>query len=158
SLGATDVTGAAYSHLITATAPAIDWDQGNVQSLTLTSSPTLAFLNGHAGGVYKLIVRQDSTGGRMITWPTSVKWPGNTAPTLTASPNATDLMPFVHAGTSYLGSYPLPHGSAVALPPPLPSLPPPPGSIALDSADATMQENDVAISLSFPHTTSGSNR
>jgi len=101
-----DVSGAIYSRLVN-TSAAVDWNTGNVQSLTLTSSPTLTFANGQAGGEYKLILKQDSVGGRTVVWPSSVQWPGGNAPILTVAPNAKDVISFVNDGTNYLGSYSL---------------------------------------------------
>jgi hypothetical protein len=93
-----------YSRLVTASSTAINWNYGNVQSVTLTSNQTLTFSNGQAGGEYKLILTQDSTGGRTVTWPASVKWPNGTAPTLSGA-NATDVVSFLYTGSEYLGSY-----------------------------------------------------
>ncbi len=101
---ALDVSGAIYSRLAS-TDSSVDWNDGNVQSITLTSNPTLTFSNGQAGGEYKLIVNQDGTGGRTITWPASVKWPGGNEPTLTATANGKDLINFVYDGSDYLGFY-----------------------------------------------------
>lgn len=105
-----DVTGAMYSRLATTTS-SVNWDSGNVQSITLTSSPTLTFSNAQAGGKYDLIVIQDGTGGRTITWPASVKWSGG-APTLSSGSSDIDLLSFVYDGTDYLGSYNLNYESA----------------------------------------------
>lgn len=41
-----DVSGAMYSRLVTASSSSIDWNAGNVQSMTLSSSQTLTFSNG----------------------------------------------------------------------------------------------------------------
>lgn len=143
--GTTDVTGALYSHLVTATSSAINWNLGNVQSFTLTSNPTFTFTGGQAGGVYKFILTQDATGGRTVTWPESVEWPNSTTPTLTSSASSTDLFEFVYDGTDYLGSYSLDFRT--------------PGSeIALDSADSAMSVGASTSTLSFSHTTAGTNR
>lgn len=108
-----DVSGAIYSRLATATSSTISWGVGNVQSLTLTSSPTLTFVGGQAGGQYTLILKQDGTGGRTVTWPASVLWPSGTTPTLTATANAVDSANFVYDGTNYLGSFTSSYGSAL---------------------------------------------
>jgi len=77
-----DVSGSVHSRLFTVTDAAsttINWANGNVQSITLnTSNTTFIFTNGQAGGQYQLIVNQDTTGGRTISWPASVKWAGGT--------------------------------------------------------------------------------
>lgn len=104
---ALDIVGAFYSRLVNladASSLTINWNSGNVQSLTLTTNTTLTFSNGAAGGEYKLIVNHDGVGGRTITWPGSVKWAGGVAPTLTSSASSTDVMSFLYDGTNYLGS------------------------------------------------------
>lgn len=113
-LSAFDVAGTIYSRLVTASGSNIDWNAGNVQSLTLTSSPTLVFSNPHAGAEYKLVLVQDGTGGRTVTWPASVKWPSGTAPTLSSPANSTDVISFVYDGTNYLGSFYLNYQTAGA--------------------------------------------
>ena len=103
-LATLDVSGAMYSRLVTATSSAIAWGLGNVHTITLTSSPTLTFSGGQAGGEYTLIVNQDGTGGREITWPGSVKWSGDIEPTLTSTASSTDVIRFVYDGSSYIGT------------------------------------------------------
>ncbi len=104
-----DIAGAIYSRLISdsdAASTTVDWSTGNVHSLTLsTSNSTLNFNNGHAGGEYSLILTQDGTGGRTVTWPASVEWEGGITPTLTASPNGIDKARFVYNGSTYLGEF-----------------------------------------------------
>lgn len=89
--------------------PSIDLADGNVVDLTLDDSPTLTF-TGAASGVacgFTLILRQDGTGGRTVTWPTSVVWPGGVAPTLTSTAAAVDVFTFftVDNGSTWLGSF-----------------------------------------------------
>jgi len=57
-----------------------------------------------AGQSFILIVSQDATGGRTATF-TSVKWPGGTAPTITATASAVDILSFVSNGTNWYGNY-----------------------------------------------------
>jgi hypothetical protein len=114
-----DVSGAIYSRLVTATSGSIDWNAGNVQSLTLSSPNTnITFTNGQPGGEYTLILKQDAAGGRTVTWPSSILWAGGTAPTLSSGANATDVMNFVYNGTNYLGSAKLAYASTPPTPPP----------------------------------------
>lgn len=64
---------------------------GNLHDITLTASCTLT-LTGATAGVgcwLTLILRQDGTGGRTVSWPVSVAWPEGTPPTL--QPGAGDL-------------------------------------------------------------------
>ncbi len=99
-----DVAGAMYSRMITATSSSINWNAGNVQSMTLSSDPILTFSNGQAGGKYDLILNQDATGGRVVTWPGSVIWSGGSEPVLTTSASSTDILSFIYDGARYLGS------------------------------------------------------
>ena len=81
---------------------------GNVYELTLTASCTLTFSNppasGKAGSV-TLILIQDGTGNRTITWPASVKWSNASAPTLTTTANAVDIIQLLttNGGTTWRG-------------------------------------------------------
>jgi hypothetical protein len=90
-------------------AATINWDTGTEHILTLTGNVTLTFSNPKSGGRYVLLVKQDGTGGRTVTWPSVVRWPGGTAPTLTATANRTDLVTFLYSGTLavYVGNYAL---------------------------------------------------
>lgn len=79
---------------------AINWDLGNCQKITLTGNVTFTFSNPIAGARYLLEIIQDSSGSRTVTWPT-IKWQGGSAPTLTTTPNKTDLVALYYDGTSY---------------------------------------------------------
>jgi hypothetical protein len=82
------------------TALTIDWNNSNIQRLVLTGSATLTFSNPIAGSRYLLVITQDGTGSRTITWPAAVKWSSGTAPTLTTTASATDLCTFAYTGLS----------------------------------------------------------
>lgn len=86
----------------------IDLTTGNVHDLTLTANCTLTFSNPTASGdacSFTLILRQDGTGSRTVTWPASVDWPAATAPTLSTAAAAVDVLTFVtvDGGTTWLG-------------------------------------------------------
>lgn len=104
-----DVSGALYSRLVTdsdSSSVTINWNSGNVHTISLdTAATTFTFTNGQAGGVYSLILNQDATGGRTVSWPASVVWVGGNPPTLTAAASSTDMVSFVYNGSNYLGSY-----------------------------------------------------
>jgi hypothetical protein len=113
-----DISGAYYSRRYTLTdggTVSVDWNNANVQSVVLGGNRTLTFANGQDGGQYSLILKQDGTGGRTVTWPATVKWPGGTAPTLTATANAIDVVGLVFDGTSYLGSSALNEASPASI-------------------------------------------
>ena len=89
----------------TGTAFTIDLANGTVQYLTLTGNCTYTFPTPVAGKSFILIQKQDGTGGRTVTWPASVKWPGGTAPTLTSTASKADKFIFTAVdGSSWLGS------------------------------------------------------
>ena len=70
----------------------IDWSNGETQKITLTDNCTLSFSNVVAGGYLTLWLIQDATGSRTVTWPSGTKHPGGTAPTLTTTANAIDIV------------------------------------------------------------------
>jgi hypothetical protein len=86
----------------------IDLNNGNVHSIILTGNATLTFDNPVATGdssSFTLIVKQDGTGSRLVTWPASVAWAAATAPTLTTTADKFDVLAFttVDGGTRWFG-------------------------------------------------------
>jgi hypothetical protein len=57
-----------------------------------------------AGKSFILILTQASSGMTTATF-TSVKWPAGTAPTITATASAVDILSFVSNGTNWYGNY-----------------------------------------------------
>lgn len=57
---------------------------GVAHELTLLGDVTLSFINAIAGKVCRtvLIVHQDTTGGRVLTWPNGAFWPGGEPPAI----------------------------------------------------------------------------
>jgi hypothetical protein len=88
----------------TGTAYTINIANGTVQILTLTGNCTFTFPTATAGKGFTLLLRQDGTGSRTVTWPAAVKWPGNTAPTVTATASRMDKYVFVADGANWIGS------------------------------------------------------
>ena len=83
----------------------IDWTLGNKFKFTFgAGNETLAFTAPSNPCSLTLILVQDATGSRTITWPASVKWPGGTAPTLTTTANAIDIVSLMYDGVNYYGS------------------------------------------------------
>ena len=81
---------------------------GNVFTATLTGNCTFTFTTGVTSGAasFTLILANDATAGRSITWPVSVKWPNNTIPVRTTTANATDIWSFFtpNNGTTWYGN------------------------------------------------------
>jgi hypothetical protein len=88
----------------TGTAYTINISNGTVQILTLTGNCTFTFPTAVAGESFILLLRQDGTGSRTVTWPSAVRWPGGTAPTITATASRTDKYVFTCDGTRWYGS------------------------------------------------------
>jgi hypothetical protein len=55
------------------------------------------------GSRLDLIFVQDATGGRTVTFPAAVAWPGGTDPVITATPLAADWITLVQAGGLWYG-------------------------------------------------------
>lgn len=80
----------------------------NVFNITLVGNTTFAFSGATSGKAcaISLYLKQDGTGSRTVAWPASVKWAGGTAPTLTTTANAQDILVFetLNGGTTWFGS------------------------------------------------------
>ena len=84
----------------------INWDASSnqVASVTLGGNRTMAApTNLVDGGTYILHVIQDGTGSRTLTWNSVFKWSGGTAPTLTTTASARDIISFISDGTNLYG-------------------------------------------------------
>lgn len=57
-----------------------------------------------SGRTYNLIVKQDATGSRILTYGSVFKWSGGTVPTLSTGANAIDIFTFIYDGTNLYGS------------------------------------------------------
>ena len=88
----------------TGTAYTINTANGTLQILTLTGNCTFTFPTATAGQSFILLLKQDGTGGRTVTWPAAVKWPGSTAPTITSTASRSDKYIFTADGTNWIGS------------------------------------------------------
>jgi hypothetical protein len=87
----------------------LDLDSGSVFDVVLTEDVTSLILAnppaaGRAGSA-TLILKQDATGGRTLTWPGAVRWAGGTPPLVTPAANAVDIYALMtgDGGTSWYG-------------------------------------------------------
>lgn len=81
-----------------------DMETAEVHTVTLGGNRTLAFANVSPGQVFTLMLKQDGTGNRTVTWPGGISWPDGVAPTLTPTANKTDVFTLICiAAGSYLG-------------------------------------------------------
>ena len=82
----------------------IDWKLGNKFAFTFgAQNDTFTFTapSNPCNILLKLI--QDGTGSRTATWPSTVKWPSGTAPTLSTGAAAIDIIGFYFDGSDYFG-------------------------------------------------------
>lgn len=82
----------------------IDWSTGNIFEFTMSGTITLTFSHLVAGKSITTIFIQDGSGNHTVNWP-SMTWPGGSAPTLTTTGSAVDIISlFVRAdGTTVCG-------------------------------------------------------
>ena len=85
------------------TADTIDWTSGQFHKSTMTGNCTYTFTAPTGPTTLVLKIIQDATGSRLATWPAAVEWSGGTAPTLTTTANAVDIITFYYDGTNYFG-------------------------------------------------------
>jgi hypothetical protein len=76
----------------------------NKHQVTLGGNRTLTVTNDQIGQGFTLLLIQDGTGGRTVTWWSGIKWQGGSAPTLTVTGGKIDVVSFIKiAAGSYLG-------------------------------------------------------
>ena len=101
-------SGAAYQNIIRLTDAATitpNLAQTNNFIVTLGGSRTMAnatnIIPGQSGIIF---VQQDETGSRTLTFETGWRFPGNTAPTLTTTANAVDMIVYTAWSSSNLAA------------------------------------------------------
>jgi hypothetical protein len=73
-------------------------------TVTLAGNRTLALANVGVGQAFIIVLVQDATGSRTVTWFSGIKWPGGTVPTLTTAANKADAFSFLcTAAGAYYG-------------------------------------------------------
>ena len=93
------------SNVVAMAANSVDCRLGNYFTKTITGATTFTFDNPPASGVaYGFTMEVTLNGSNAITWPGTVKWPADTAPTITDG--KTQLFIFVtdDGGTRWRGS------------------------------------------------------
>lgn len=81
----------------------VDLSLGNSVSAIITAATTLAFA-GAAPGICRTVLLTLTNGGAYtVTWPSTIKWPGDTAPTLTESGADLIILSTSDGGTTWRG-------------------------------------------------------
>lgn len=71
-----------------------DISKGNTQVVTITDNRTLAVSNAVIGQYFAVEIIQGGAGSKTVTWFSTIKWVGNTAPTLTTTAGKKDTFMF----------------------------------------------------------------
>ena len=105
--GTVDIAQANFKNQTLTDGATISWDasSGTIATVTLGGNRTLSNPSNLKVGTYMLIIKQDATGSRLITWGTSYKFPAGVKPTLTTTANAIDIISFYSDGTNMFGVY-----------------------------------------------------
>lgn len=79
----------------------LDLSKGNIHHITIPAGNiTIAISNGTAGQCFIIRILQDSGGSRTVTWFTTIKWAGGSAPTLTVTGSKADTVGFEVTGSN----------------------------------------------------------
>ena len=76
-----------------------DLDESNTFAVTLAADRTFAIDNEDPGQKFILRVLQDGSGGHTITWFSTIKWAGGSAPTQIEAANKASVYGFICTGT-----------------------------------------------------------
>ena len=100
----TKVTGPYSANITAMGANDVDCSAGNYFTKTITGATTFTFSNAPASVAYSFTMEVTLNGSNAITWPASVKWPLDTAPTI--SDAKTQLFTFItdDGGTRWRGN------------------------------------------------------
>lgn len=78
----------------------LDVATGGIHSITMPAGNiTIAVSNEAVGQCFLVEITQDGTGSRTVTWFSTIKWAGGSAPTLTTTANKRDVFGFRVTGT-----------------------------------------------------------
>ena len=94
-----------YSETTLTDQATITWDAStqDVAKVTLGGNRTLGSAsNGTTGQFISLLIIQDGTGSRTLTWNAAYEFASDTAPTLTTTANLGDVFVFRYNGSKWL--------------------------------------------------------
>ena len=94
-----------YSETTLTDDSSITWDAStqDVAKVTLGGNRTLGSAsNGTTGQFISLLIIQDGTGSRTLTWNAAYEFASDTAPTLTTTANLGDVFVFRYNGSKWL--------------------------------------------------------
>lgn len=82
----------------------VDLSLGNSVSATIAAATTLTFTGAASGACRTVLLTLTNGGSATVTWPSTIKWPGGTAPTLTASGVDLVILSTSDGGTTWRGT------------------------------------------------------
>lgn len=82
----------------------IDLSSNQVHILTAGANFTIDVSNQVAGATYIIILKQDATGSRAVSWSSNFLFEGGTAPTQTTGASDVSIWSFISDGTSMYGT------------------------------------------------------
>lgn len=98
-----DVSGTIAQNVVAMAALDVDCSAGNYFTKTINANSTFTFSNVPASRAYSFVLELTHTSGT-VTWPTSVKFPADTAPTLTAGTTHLFVFETNDGGTRFRGA------------------------------------------------------
>ena len=81
----------------------VSWNLNSAQAATLSPAQNFTLSNPtnmQAGGTYTLVITQDGTGSRLITWGSAYKFSGGSKFVLSTAASAVDIITFYSDGTN----------------------------------------------------------
>lgn len=98
-----DVSGTIAQNVVAMAALDVDCSTGNYFTKTISADSTFTFSNVPASRAYSFVLELTHTSGT-VTWPTSVKFPADTAPTLTTGKTHLFVFETNDGGTRFRGA------------------------------------------------------
>ena len=98
------VTGGYTENIVAVSGTAVDCATGSYFTKTITGATTFTFTNVPSGVAYAFTFEVTLNGSNAITWPGSVKWPADTAPTITDGKTQVFVFLTDDGGTRWRGS------------------------------------------------------
>ena len=98
-----DVTGTIAQNVVAMAALDVDCSAGNYFTKTINANSTFTFSNVPASRAFSFVLELTHTSGT-VTWPSSVKFPSDTAPTLTTGKTHLFVFETNDGGTRFRGA------------------------------------------------------
>lgn len=95
------LSGLIHNHGTIGGARTVNWNDGDSQTMTLNANTVLTFSNPVAGMRYRLLVKQDPTGSRTLTFPAAVKFPSTGQATIASAANDISEVFLTYDGADY---------------------------------------------------------